>query len=243
MADRLWRAQVTVPLDGLLPEDYIVNTWHFDDDDDPIAVEDDTRDWVMDMLTTFYQSIDGVIFPAQVLSPLTVKLFDMTDAVPRQPLYIEEIPVTPTLDNMLPAEVAICLSFKGQLVSGQNPAHRRGRVYLGPIAETAQSFSGSQSRPGSIVRDAIRDAAAVMQQGIEHPASPGFRARWSIYSPTWHLGRDATPANPDTGWPGSPAIPPHAIGEAFNDVLTGWVDDSFDTQRRRGPKATVRDTF
>lgn len=224
MADRLWRAQVSIPMDTALPEDAIVNTWHFDDDDDPIAAPDDTRDWIMQALTGFYQTIDNVLLAASVTSPATVRLYDMADPTPRQPLFTEQIALTPVNgDDGLPSEVALCLSFSATVSSGQNAARRRGRLYLGPIATAAITTEGGARRPSAAVRTVIANAAAVVRNGIEHPGSPGLHLKWAIYSPT----TDAT----DT------------LGNAFNDVATGWIDDAFDTQRRRGARPTTRTTF
>lgn len=224
MADRLWRAQVSIPMDTALPEDAIVNTWHFDDDDDPIAAPDDTRDWIMQALTGFYQTIDNVLLAASVTSPATVRLYDMADPTPRQPLFTEQIALTPVNgDDGLPSEVALCLSFSAAVSSGQNAARRRGRLYLGPIATAAITTEGGARRPSAAVRTVIANAAAVVRNGIEHPGSPGLHLKWAIYSPT----TDAT----DT------------LANAFNDVATGWIDDAFDTQRRRGARPTTRTTF
>lgn len=226
MADRLWRAQVSIPLDSGIPEDAIVNTFHFDDDDDPVAAPDDTRDFIMSLLTAFYQDIDGVMFGQNVGAEATVKLYDMADALPRQPLYTETIALAPLasgIDLTLPNEVALCLSFAAAGASGVNPQRRRGRVFLGPVHYAASSMVGSQCRPLAAVRDAVAAAAETMADGYEHPASPGYRCRWSIYSPT----TDAT----------------SSLADSFNDVISGWVDDAFDTQRRRGAAPTTRSLF
>lgn len=223
MADRLWRAQVTIPLDSGVPEDAIVNTLYFDDDDDPIADEGDTRDWIMILLTAFYNAIDGFVFPNTVGANATVRLYDMADAEPRVPLYTETIALTPYTAGPMVNEVAICASFAAQVESGDVPARKRGRIFLGPVTVDAGVLVGSQVRPTTSTMDAIRDAMDAMADGYEHPASPGYRCRWAVYSPkTDELG---------------------TLGEAFSDVVRGWVDDAFDTQRRRGPVATTRLVF
>jgi len=68
---------------------------------------------------------------------------------------------------------------------------------------------------------ALADAAAAMEDGTV--VAGGLSVKWAVYSPT----TDAV----DT------------IDNAFNDVLDGWVDNAFDTQRRRGPAATTRITW
>lgn len=224
MADRLWRAQVSIPMDTALPEDSIVNTWHFDDDDDPIAAPDDTRDWIMQLLTGFYQTIDNVILAATVGSPAVVRLYDMREPTPRAPLFTETIPLTPVNgDDGLPSEVALCLSFSAAVSSGQLAARRRGRLYLGPLATAVQTSEGGARRPSAAIRTVVANAAAVVRNGVEHPGSPGLHLKWAVYSPTTDLT--------DT------------IDNAFNDVANGWIDDAYDTQRRRGARPTARTTF
>lgn len=223
MADRLWRAQVSIPLDSLIPQDQIVNTWYFDDDDDPVAGPEDTADWIATLLSQFYNVVETNLLATNVGPQATIRMYDMADPEPRQVVETRTFALGPGAGSPLPNEVALCLSFAASLSSGQIAARRRGRIYLGPVGSAAAEIVGSQSRPSAAVRDAIAAAAGVMADGLEHPGSPGLRLRWSIYSPT----TDAT----------------STLGEAFNDVLSGWVDDAWDTQRRRGPAPTTRSTF
>ena len=224
MADRLYRVQVTVPLDSMIPDDAIVNTWHFDDDDDPVAAPSDTQGWIMQALTAFYTAIDSAVFPASVASPLTVRMYDMREAEPRQPVDVDTIAIVPSADDPLPNEVALTMSFAATPISGVNPQRRRGRLYLGPIAASAGELVNSQWRPKAATRTAIANAASALIDGVEHPGSPGLHLKWAIYSPT----TDAGGANLD---------------DSFHDVVSGWVDDAFDTQRRRGCEPTTRTVF
>lgn len=223
VADRLVRVQATIPLDSALPEDAVQNTWYFDDDDDPVAGFEDTAGWISSMLTTFYQAIDGMFSPA-VAGTVQLKMYDMRDPEPRVAKATDTITITPGPGAGCVAEQAICLSFAATPVSGQPPARRRGRVYLGPVNTDAQSFLNAQQRVGASWRTAITDAAEVMAGGILHPGSPGLRCHWAIFSPATRAGGAS-------------------LEDSFNDVVSGWVDDAFDTQRRRGPRPTTRTTF
>lgn len=221
MADKLMRAQVSIPLDSGIPEDAVMNVWHFDGDD---SEEDDAayHSCVMDLLTDFYNAVDGVIFGQNVASPATVKIYDMRDPTPRVPEFTGTIAIAPLasgIDLTLPNEVAICLSFQATPTSGVNQARRRGRVYLGPIHYAAAEMVGSQARPTAAARTAIADAAEAMLAGAPLPVAVGS-VKWAIYSPTTDL----------TG----------TVDDAFNDVVSGWVDNSFDTQRRRGGAPSSR---
>lgn len=227
MADYLARAQVTIPLDSGVTKDVIVNTFYFDADSDLVAVPGDLHfDGIESLLTTFYQAIDGVIFGQNIASPAHVKVYNMRDALPRVPQHEFDIALAPLasgIDLCLPNEVALCCSFKAAPGSGLNAKRRRGRVYLGPIHYAASEMVASQCRPTAAARDAVRDAAGVMAAGFNTGAPADTSVRWAIYSPT----TDAT----------------STVDDAFNDVAAGWVDNAFDTQRRRGAAPTLRDTF
>jgi hypothetical protein len=224
MADQLLRAQVTIELDGAVPEDYIVNTWHFDGDD-AVGIQDvnDYYQAVFSLLDGFYASIDEDLFANSISGPAQIKLYDMRDPVERQPVATETLNLTSSASPPLPAEVALCLSFRAAYESGVNPQRRRGRIFLGPIAQSAMEVVAGQARPTAAVRNLLAAAAGTMQEGVLLNVGDPERMRWSIYSPTTDATQD--------------------IGLAFNDVLDGWIDNAFDTQRRRGPVATARTTF
>lgn len=224
MADKLMRAQVTIPLDSAIPEDYIVNTWYFDGDDAlGVQPESDYHDRVVEMLETFYTSIDQLIFPGSVTETATLKIYDMRDPEIRVPEVVTTFELDTSASDPLPNETALCLSFRAEYESGVNPQRRRGRIYLGPIAVGATEVVGGQVRPSAAARTLVADAAGVMQDGLLLNIGDPERVRWSVYSPTT-----------DAGAP---------IDDAFNDVVAGWVDDALDTQRRRGPAPTARTTF
>lgn len=220
MADKLMRAMVTIPLDSGIPEDSIVNVFHFDGDDfsNPDA---EYHEGVLDLLTAFYQAIDTVIFGQNIASPAVLKIYDLRDPTPRVPEYVDEIVLTPLasgIDLTLPNEVSICASFQADAVSGQPQARRRGRVFLGPIHYAAAEMVGSQARPTAAARTAIANACDAMAAGYELPVTGSVK--WSVYSPR----TDQT----------------STIDDAFHDVTNGWVDNAFDTQRRRGGAPTTR---
>src|SRR5687768_4201925 len=223
MADRLWRAQVSHWPVSLVPEDFVVNTLYFDDDDDPVAGPEDTGQWITDMIETFFRAIDGYQF-TRLDGNADVKIYDMADPEPRSPVFESTIGYTCTGGDPLPAETALCLSYAATTSSGQNAARRRGRIFIGMNGAAGVSIINGQSRPSLAYRQAVATAAGVMADGFEHPGSPGLRLRWAVHSPTTLAGG----AN---------------LGDSFHDVASGWVDDAWDTQRRRGPAPTARVTF
>lgn len=224
MADRLYRVQVSIPLESAVAEDAIVNTFYFDDDDDPVAGPEDTQGWILDKLTAFYQAVDSVMFPDTVGGNATVRMYDMRDPEPRVAKAEEQIMLNPSINAPLPNEVALCMSFQAERVSGQLQRRRRGRVFLGPVAESAVAVIGSHSRPLASVRNTIATAAEAMATPFLHPGSPGLHLNWSIYSRrTDELGA--------------------SLDDSFHDVKDGWIDDAWDIQRRRGAAPTAREVW
>jgi len=228
MTDHIIRAQVTVHLDGGLPETDVVNTFVFDADENNYATPEAVIPDLMTRLEAFYAVVDG-FYPQQVAPTADVRLYNLRDAKPRAPIGTDTIALTLTdaLDS-LPTEVALCLSYEGERGSGIDMSHRRGRIYIGPLSA---AFSVSTTS-GPRVADANCQALADAGQDLR---GVGTGLRWAIYSPTLHEGRPATAGG--TNRPPKPAIEPHSIDDSVNDVVKTWVDDAFDTQRRRGRKA------
>jgi hypothetical protein len=106
-----------------------------------------------------------------------------------------------------PADVALCLSYRGALQAGLDPKNRRGRLYIGPLSlgSIQTSSNGSDALPNEALRIALRNAALKLMQLTA--------ITWQLWSPTT---------------------------QNFVDLTHGWVDDQFDTQRRRGTKPTSR---
>lgn len=216
MADKLMRAQVRIPRVNGAPADDVTNTWYFDGDDG--SVDADYHAAVMTLLTDFYHAIDGAILSTMLETTATVTIYDMRDPETRVPEFVDDITLTLNTDVNLPCENAICLSFRATPVSGVNPARRRGRVYLGPITYAALQQGDTDVFVPAGVRTTIANAAAAMAAGEALPVIGSVK--WAIYSPTTDLTS--------------------SIDDAFNDVVSGWVDSAVDTQRRRGQKASSR---
>lgn len=223
MADKLMRAQVSIPRITGVPADAFTNTWYFDGDDYVGATDDWYHDGVMSLLTAFYQSVDQ--FLCGMAGPTaTVKIYDMRDAEPRVPERIDTIALTVGNGDWMPAEVAICLSFQAAAASGTNQRRRRGRIYLGPIDHDATYTQNTGDvRPTSTCRDAIAAAAGVLRDGYNTGAPADSSIRWAVYSPTTDIAS--------------------SVDDAFNDVDNGWVDNAYDIQRRRGVAPSLRSLF
>lgn len=221
MADRLVKVVASIPLDSNVPEDAITNTWHFDMDDTGIEAPDaDVITAADSLLTAFYTAIDATVFALSAGTSVNCTVYDMRDPTPRVPIGTFDIPLAASADGPMPHEVAICLSYKAEYISGQPNARRRGRIYLGPIPYTAGTVVASQLRPSSSIRTTIATAADTLVDGVTVNLNT---MKWAVYSPT----TDAT----------------GSIDDAFHDVVGGWIDDAFDTQRKRGAAVTARTTF
>lgn len=129
----------------------------------------------------------------------------------------------------LPAEVALCLTYHASLVGvpeevridppgpagdDRPRARRRGRLYVGPLNNFCIStLSGAKARPDNVARDTMAEAARRL---VNRAALATAGIDWVVYSKREGIARK---------------------------VVGGWVDDAFDTQRRRGTDASTRRTW
>lgn len=96
-------------------------------------------------------------------------IYNMSDPEPREPKAVATVPAaTPTL-GLGPREVALCLSYYGD----RNLPRQRGRIYLGPFADTAMA-----ARPTT----GIMDQAIALGQGLGEIG--GEDISWRVFSPT-----------------------------------------------------------
>jgi hypothetical protein len=210
----VFEAQVVMPRVTGLPEDVIVNTFHFFV---PVTYDIDDLVAIHGRLVEFYNNDpaggDGIhAYLSHVITRSTlacnIKFYDLEEPSPRAPVYEQSwtLAAPAGSSSPLPSEVALCLSYRGALVSGEVAARRRGRVYIGPLITEAKTTGTSDPRPTTNVINRWLDAGEAL-------ADPDAVSPWVVWSPT---------ANANT----------------LIEVV--WVDNAFDTQRRRGPDATDR---
>lgn len=198
-----------------LPEDRVVNVFHFDNATDYPA----HADLVSGALDTIYtlgpEAITDLTNPiGAYLSPWVqrgaeIRTYDLSAPEPRVPTVTPIVLPAPITGSGLPEEVAVCLSF-----SSFNPpfsARRRGRVYIGPLCSAAM-FSAESTHSAVPTSTLITDL--------------GLIGAWlsNVVGLDWAI-RSTRPT------------------ENFVQVGRGWVDNAFDTQRRRGPDATTRNPW
>lgn len=201
-------ASVTLPYLSGVPTDVAVNTWAFESND---AVSVPQAEQVATALFDFYTSLGSEDFFSEGLSgDVEIAVYDIDAAEPRTPLISGTAEgALGTGANPLVDEVAICLSFRGPYVSGEPPARRRGRVFLGPLAETCSEEDGF----GHAVP--FFNAPVVISTAVEAMTTI-LEAEGLLHS-VWSRSDD----------------------ELYN-VQQYWVDNRFDTQRRRGQEPTQK---
>lgn len=189
--------------DGL-PENFVTNSWHFDDGGGQYSQ-------IKDALTTFYVSLRGMYSPLIQQSGHEFKMYQVSDPEPRAPKasFFWQFDAAPA-GTALPSEVAMVLSFQAAQVSGQIQARRRGRVYLGPLNVAQVAANGG--RPATANTTLIKTAA----QALLSASTASSTWKWSTYS---------------------------TVNNNGFSVANGWVDDAFDTQRRRGVAPANRFTW
>lgn len=144
----------------------------------------------------------------------TIKMYNLEDAIPRATIYSETYnpPIHGSgASRNLPDEVALCLSYSAGAASGLPIARRRGRMYIGPFCETAMAFGGGLNVESG-PNPALMATMAEQAQSMQTEAQ-GNGYDWSVYSPT---------------------------NAAAVSITSAWVDNAWDTQRRRGNKPTTR---
>lgn len=204
-----------------LPEDDAINVWHW------WCLASDPADAFTDInagLQTFYASISEDLFNENTLAGnITYKYYDLLDSEPRSVINTEtQTGMTLGDADALPTECSICMSFGGAPGSGLNFRRRNGRVYLGPLGIGPASTVAGNVVVSPLALTLIADA------GVELIAAGGVTAAWSVFSPTT---AGTMPWNESI------------LESATTWVTQGWIDNAFDTQRRRGTVASSRTTF
>lgn len=228
----LLRVSVKLNKKSGIPEDAVVNVWHFDS----IAAVGSASPTVTGLTTAlknFYQEWSSFMH-VSVSRAALAHTMDMRAVTSGSPGASDDVVgadlsegarwqlvgASGSLDQ-LPCEVASCLSFSGILTgvpeetgATRPRSHRRGRVYLGPFdygcvavdATTGRTYMANDQR--EVILDAyetLRTAALALPVPLTH----------GIYSPT-----EAT----------------------FYGCFSVWMDDAFDIIRSRGEKALTRNT-
>jgi hypothetical protein len=220
-----------------LPEDDFVNTLKFESSEgvpDP-AVASALAGWVA---ACHFDAGNGVTNLETFIGPQvsrvtlpTIKVYD--GSIPGSPLAVETqagFRASGAGGYNLPSEVALCLSFRGDYgvrleeapddadldARPERPRSRvRGRIYEGPFGTDAVAV-GTPGRPVTALMESLLDfGERLMGTHLVAGLLAANDVRFSVVS-------NAT---------GGPIAEP---------VVACWVDNEWDTQRRRGIRATTR---
>lgn len=202
----LVRVQVLVPAASGVTADNVQNTFHFS----TVDLSTTVRDSILSGLNDAYEQIDNWKSSDFTWIAARAKFYDLGDPEPRAPIWDMLMTLTSApAGTSAPHELAVCMSYEADPISGQSQARRRGRVYLGPVNTGPISTSG---RISSTAQQDFADFGSTLLAASV--ADSGWN--WVVYSPS--------------------------AGEAYT-VSSGWVDNDFDIQRRRGIKASQRINF
>lgn len=208
-----------------IPEDVVVNTFHFETVAAPTDFDiDNAMLRVQDFWNTIYPgnptgtAVCSLVSLFMATPGRTIRAYDMAQPMPRVP--VGEIVYAGLNVGAAPAprESAIVLSYRGAPAAGVIPARNRGRIYIGPAAQGDAgdpdrfvAVSGGDLRPTLVAREVLGRAAAAL---AAPPANPLVSTeQWSVFS---------------------------RVDNALRPIVGGFVDDALDTQRRRGARATTR---
>jgi hypothetical protein len=201
-----------------LPEDRFVNTFHFTDTTAGLS-NADRANLIDAQLQKFYENAPvggthsiGQYISEFVLRAAEIRYYELADPEPRVP-EIRPLTLPAAFAALgLPEELAVVLSLNGAPpVTGR----RRGRLFLGPLINSADVLTDTTSttptRVSTPIRTDLKLAATELKANIDGIAGD---FQWVI--------RSVTP---------SPNYVP---------IVGGFVDNAFDVQRRRGPVTTAR---
>lgn len=171
------QAQHIIQMKSFIPADAVVNTFYFLTPGDVVLPTE--LDDIVTAIKEFYDTPNpvglsvGIILSEDVSVNLRVikirkKLVVGFSAVLRETTYTS---TQPGGSGAHPHEVALVLSYRGQVSAGEVQRRRRGRIYLGPLSN--QSSLSEQSagdvRPTAGVRTALTQAGARLR---DRPTGP-----------------------------------------------------------------------
>lgn len=207
-----------------LPEDRFVNTFHFSTHPGvavpPVGVLtfEEAKVTACTRVRAFYQdaNVEGAL--GMVLSPYiqriwNIQAYDLELPPGERTPYVETGNLGAVSHGGLPEEVAICATLQG---APPVTPRRRGRLYIGPLGDVTNVIDPASSTEPARPEDT--GASAIVRMINEKCKT---LAELDVTSLMWCI-RSVTPS------------------ENFVQIVSGYVDNAFDTQRRRGPATTAR---
>lgn len=228
------RFQCALQNDSVLERDAAVNVFHYRTD---VTISDlNAAITIVGRLTAFYQAIQ-VLLSANLTGTVRCKVYNLLHAPDRFPIYDTTFTFTPSAPvPTYPNEVAICLSYRGVLTDSPNRRRNRGRIYVGPINGASAGVDDvGDMRVVATARTTLITAATdhLLVDNLEAPQ--GFYL-WSVFSRANALGLGIGEPMPAE----EPTYTNAQLDVGFRTIQQAWVDDAFDTQRRRGLRPVNR---
>lgn len=216
--------QVAFQAKDALPRDQFENVWHFSSAaSSATAAEAST---IMTSVSQFYTNNPGSTnavtsyYSASLSTAVLMKAYDEDEVTrPRSLLQTGTFEITPAGGLGLPEEVALCMSYD----DGRNLARHRGRLYLGPFGVSAVG-AGDLAQTPSAGRPVAGLMTTIATQGERLLSTPPAGCRWCVRS---GIG---------TGTKLAPVV-------TYYPIVSGWIDNEWDAQRRRRIAATNRTLF
>lgn len=184
------RTQVRIERDTGIPADAITNTYYNLCGTDGAVAALAAATAVQEALGTLYLALDSVL--ANTLAPLaTFKSYTLADPEPRAPIRTATQALT-LAATALPAELAVCLSYRAAPVSGVPVARTRGRVFLGPLSTAwLGSELAGDIRPNAATATSTRDVFKIFADTLEG------NFPWAVFSPTSNVARQVVEVSTD----------------------------------------------
>lgn len=210
------RAQAVFQGATNLPEDRFVNTFHSEWSGAFTDYDTARIDWAVAVETFYLVAGSNGRSVAQLMSPFisSMQIITYNMDLPegeREPSVLNSTWVDPGGTNTFPEEVAVCLTLHGE---PPITPRRRGRLFIGPLmADTDVRTNASNTMPNRVnigAGQSIGSTLAFAAARLRDHANQNWCIRSTV--PT----------------------------ENYVPIAGGWIDNAFDTQRRRGPDPTAR---
>jgi hypothetical protein len=220
------RTVCTFPHSTGLPEDAVVNTFSWIGTNGGGRTADAAV--ITTGLNTFYAAVKSFLSSQYAWNSGTYEYIDMADGQPRIPFKTDSaaLGTLSTTNSDMPAEISLCCSYRATPTSGLNSRRRRGRIFLGPL----QFGAGDWPVQASVNVDSIATAFSALLTLTN--------VSLAVYSRYTH--HDVPVGDNIADYPDEV---PSLLDDAFVPATQVWVDNAWDVQRRRGPKATYRKTI
>lgn len=167
-----YTAQMELKMASNVTADSAVNTLHFAG-----SVPATDAPLIQTAMFSLYDDLRVIYGNSVAQNGHVLKVYDLDDPQPRVPILesVYNFTSAPAVAT-LPHQVAVCMSYQADRISGTPQARRRGRIYLGPL-NTDNLTTAGRVLPAriTVINNAAEDLLAFTSaQAID----------WVAYSPT-----------------------------------------------------------